>query len=390
MRNDLICRQLEIIITQIVACNSKIAQKIIDFCLAMLSAQTVNLVEISRHSDKNNKIEQSSVYRTMQRLLEKNIIDEHVIVKIIVAQCLQFGEKITLIMDRTNWKKGTKENNFLVLSASLNGRVSVPLYWINLGYKGNSNKNHRMELVNKFVEQFGVDVIESLLADREFEGDIWWKSLTKMGIHFIIRVKKGRYCYCEKLENEKEERCQLVSLFARIKKGKVERKIVKIEGEKYVVEGKKTGKKGEEEFVIVLSNDVREKDLLVGYRQRWQIESMFKHLKTQGFNWEELNVRNEKREWNMINFMVLLYDAITLVGMAEENEKVEKGKQRRASLFKVGLNKMIILQKNDEQKLQEIITAICAGYGLKTLQKVLKKPKNDPLFIHPQSSFLLH
>jgi hypothetical protein len=87
---------------------------------------------------------------------------------------------------------------------------------------------------------------------------------------------------------------------------------------------------------------------------------------------------------------VLLYDAITLVGMAEENEKVEKGKQRRASLFKVGLNKMIILQKNDEQKLQEIITAICAGYGLETLQKVLKKPKNDPLFIRPQSSFLLH
>jgi hypothetical protein len=364
------------------------AQKIIDFCLAMLSAQTVNLVDISRHSDKNNEIEQNSVYRTMQRLLEKNIIDEHVIVRIIVAQCLQFGEKITLIMDRTNWKKGKKENNFLVLSASLNEKVSVPLYWINLGYKGNSNKNHRMELVNKFVEQFGVDVIESLLADREFEGDIWWKNLTKMGIHFIIRVKKGRYC--EKLGNEKEERCQLVSVFARIKKGKVERKIVQIEGEKYVVEGKKTGKKGEEEFVIVLSNDLKEKELLVGYRQRWQIESMFKHLKTQGFKWEELNVRDEKREWNMINFMVLLYDAIILVGMAEDNEKLEKGKQRRESLFKIGLNKMIILQKNDEQRLQEIITAIFSGYGLKTLEKILQKPKNDPLFIHPQSSFLLH
>jgi hypothetical protein len=92
----------------------------------------------------------------------------------------------------------------------------------------------------------------------------------------------------------------------------------------------------------------------------------------------------------MINFMVLLYDAIILVGMAEDNEKLEKGKQRRESLFKIGLNKMIILQKKDEQKLQEIITAICAGYGLNILQKILQKPKNDPLFINPQSSFLLH
>jgi hypothetical protein len=52
-----------------------------------------------------------------------------------------------------------------------------------------SNIAERTELINKFIEIFGSDVIESLLCDREFIGDNLLKFLNDHYIKFYIRIK---------------------------------------------------------------------------------------------------------------------------------------------------------------------------------------------------------
>ena len=56
---------------------------------------------------------------------------------------------------------------------------------------GSSSTSERKELINKFIEIFGSDVIESLLGDREFIGDNWLKFLNDNDIKFYIRIKSN-------------------------------------------------------------------------------------------------------------------------------------------------------------------------------------------------------
>ena len=41
-----------------------------------------------------------------------------------------------------------------------------------LDKRGNSNSKERIELVNRFIRLFGKEVIESIVADREFLGGL--------------------------------------------------------------------------------------------------------------------------------------------------------------------------------------------------------------------------
>ena len=58
--------------------------------------------------------------------------------------------------------------------------VAIPIYWIPLNKKGNSNTRERIALIKRFVAKFGQKHIKALLADREFIGKDWIKFLKKM------------------------------------------------------------------------------------------------------------------------------------------------------------------------------------------------------------------
>ena len=49
-----------------------------------------------------------------------------------------------------------------------------------------------MDLIQKFVDVFGADRIQSLMADREFVGQKWLCFLYDQAIPFYIRMKKNR------------------------------------------------------------------------------------------------------------------------------------------------------------------------------------------------------
>lgn len=78
--------------------------------------------------------------------------------------------KVTLTIDRTNWKWGKSNLNIFMLGVVYKG-IAIPLYWHMLDKRGNTNHLERCELIERFIKQFGKDNLEMIVADREFVGE---------------------------------------------------------------------------------------------------------------------------------------------------------------------------------------------------------------------------
>jgi hypothetical protein len=87
-------------------------------------------------------------------------------------------------MDRTNWKFGHKDINFLVLAARIGG-ITFPLFWRLLPHRGNSDFQERKAILEQFRKAFGFEAIRSFSADREFIGKDWLKYLYRHDIPFL-------------------------------------------------------------------------------------------------------------------------------------------------------------------------------------------------------------
>ncbi len=88
-------------------------------------------------------------------------------------------------------------------------------------------------------------------------------------------------------------------------------------------------------------HDCNAEEALEMYRQRWQIETMFKGLKSSGFNIEDSHVRSQERMANLFSIVMIAYVWCYLVGIyIHENIKEIKvlhhGRKAK-SLFKYGL-----------------------------------------------------
>ncbi len=104
---------------------------------------------------------------------------------------------ITLCMDRTNWKFGATDINFLVITAYAKG-IGIPIWFDLLDNKGgNSNTNHRISALDQCLEIIGTDRIECFIADREFIGKRWIKFLLANFINFYIRVRQNQWVEIE-------------------------------------------------------------------------------------------------------------------------------------------------------------------------------------------------
>ena len=101
-----------------------------------------------------------------------------------------------LIVDRTNWKRGTKNFNLLTIG-NLMETVFVPICWVQLNKRGNSNTEDRKELIeglSNLVEKAGKTIKGSiLLADREFIGQFWFEYLLSKKLSFVIRLREKMY-----------------------------------------------------------------------------------------------------------------------------------------------------------------------------------------------------
>ena len=230
--------------------------------------------------------------------------------------------KWLLTLDRTNWQCGKLQINILALCVNI-GSVSIPILINLLPKDGASNAQERMEILQKFIEIFGVEKIGALLADREFWDEKFVSYLHQSKIPFVIRLKanlslkhhNGGYMRCDKLMAN--QKCTETSW-----RGLTIKVCAKKERDLYVAS-----------FMVTNALDL--------YKKRWAIETSFKAFKSQGFYLERTQIEDIVSIRKLVLMISLAMSVAIVVGLvAEKNDMIRVIKangSKMYTLFKIGL-----------------------------------------------------
>ena len=183
------------------------------FIFGMLIVHTVNLSKIANSCGSPAKT--TSIYKRFQRFIKHLKFKPEQLFKMIES-VFKFHGKLTLCLDRTNWKIGKVHINYLVISIAYDG-VAIPLIWSLLPDKkcGNSDFEDRRRLFDRLLKFIDASRIEVLLAAREFLSADWVAYLKSHGIPFIIRAKENLI-----VRSSKGNKVSLKTVFKGVPKGK--------------------------------------------------------------------------------------------------------------------------------------------------------------------------
>ncbi|MFB2587343.1 IS4 family transposase [Acinetobacter sp. c1-l78] len=320
------------------ACQHKIDARRIKFLawliLALCQVQSVNFQKLATHIAVHAQT--SSNYRRIQRFMSSNSLPMMVVAKIIYACLGRKGGNI-LIMDRTNWKLGEQNINILMLAIKHNN-VAYPLMFKLLNKRGNSNTCERKALLNDYIQWFGLDSIEHLLADREFVGKDWINYLENNNISYVLRIRNN----FKISKNGTRKFCVSQLLWGRTPDHiyHSQRKLLVVSNWCYISVMNQKDDKGKNDAVILISN-LKSKNRLDLYSHRWQIECLFKGLKSSGFQLEDTHVKEIECLHTLISVTLLAfawcYNIGEYVHQNIQKIKIKSHGRRAESVFKYGL-----------------------------------------------------
>jgi len=328
------------------------------FIKALCKVKSVNFTKLSSGFDTNSKA--SSNFRRIQRFISQVDLSMLLISKIIFSLLPQ-KSSLVLVMDRTNWKFGNSNINILMLGVSYKN-IAFPLMFRMLDKRGNSNISERIALIEDFIDCFGKECIDCILADREFIGEDWLYYLNNNGIRYYIRIRNNFKIYCPK----KQKEFYAWYLFNNMKIGELRHypKIVRMHGEYCYISGMKTLKDGKIDFCIIVSFN-KPQEALAYYEKRWQIETLFKGLKKSGFNLEDTHVihleRLEKLLMLVMVAFVWCYKIGDYIDQMIKPIKIKTHGRRQVSIFKYGLDYIseCLLSGYNKLKINLIIFLSC-------------------------------
>lgn len=306
------------------------------FITALCKVKTINYDRLASGFD--TKANKSSSYRRIQRFMAEFDFSMKVVSKLVFS-LLPEKTDLTLVLDRTNWKFGVKNINILMLGVSYKN-VAFPLMFKMLDKRGNSHTKERIELIRKYIDWFGRDTINCLLADREFVGEKWLEFLNDNRIGYHIRIRNNFMVY----SYQKQKEIPAFWLFNNLKVNEFRHysKIVKLNGQDCYLSGSKTiNREGKMEFLIIVSFNKPEQAMIY-YKKRWQVETLFRALKSSGFNIEDTHVTDLKRLERLFLLTMIAFVWCYKIGdFIDENIqkiKIKKHGRRAVSVFKYGLD----------------------------------------------------
>ncbi|MDX1904673.1 MAG: IS4 family transposase [Thermonemataceae bacterium] len=310
------------------------------FLIALLKVQTVCLTKLA--NGFSGKAIKKSKVRRIQRFLADFDLDFNVLARLLWSFLGFDRQKVVLLMDRTNWQFGVKEVNILMLSVAYQG-VAVPLFWVLLDKKGNSDQAERIALMERFVAVFGVECIDYLSADREFIGQKWLSYLQEKQIDFVIRIRENALVNAQK-------GFQVKQLFRhlRVNEGYFYTKERQIYGVKVFI----SARRGVKDKLILISSRFTLLSI-EKYALRWEIETMFKAFKTQGFQLEDSHITDLQRFEKLLALLSIAFYWAYQTGIVKDKEVLpiqiikSTGKQEY-SFFVYGLDTLteVLLQLN--------------------------------------------
>ena len=299
------------------------------FIVGFLKMGTVNLKKVA--VGMPGAANRDSKYKRIQRFLRDFKLDFYMIAELIAWLALSELEAWTLTMDRTNWKYGKININILTLGVAHKGSA-IPLLWIPLRKRGNSNTAERISIVKAFLHVFSLRKIEFLTGDREFIGKVWFEYLIEKKIHFRMRIRENIL-----VSNSRGALVPSKDLFRMLKPG-----------EHMILEGMRTvcgvglhvvGMRLQNSEYLILATDSDPEGALEDYAKQWEIETLFGCLKTRGFDFECTHVVEPERVQKLLALMAIAYCWCVSTGEwlnSIKPLKIKKHGGKRSACFDTG------------------------------------------------------
>lgn len=306
------------------------------FICALCKVKTVGYEKLASAFD--SPASSDSSLRRIQRFMAEYVLDTDLIARLIF-KLLPHKPPYRLALDRTHWKFGSLDINVLVIAIVYQG-IAFPLLYNLLPKPGNSNTLERIKLIDRFIGLFGLQSIDCLTADREFVGSRWIKYLNKNKIRYYIRIRENF-----KVVQPRNGKCVKAQwLFSNLPMNtcRVNCRIVLVNNQLCYLSGSKIkDKSGKQQLQIIASFNKPECALEI-YKDRWQIETAFKAMKTSGFNIEDTHLTDIERIEKLLALVIVAFSWAYVVGDYLNHYikpiKLKKHGKRARSIFKHGLN----------------------------------------------------
>ena len=269
--------------------------------------------------------------------------------------------EIKLILDRTNWQLGSQNINILAIGLLDKTGIFIPLVWDDLGYKGNSDSQTRINLIDQLLRWWREMPIPEpqfeIMGDREFIGEKWLVALSQREIEYVIRLRgdlsfetwqDGKYQADIRMKIPEIHKYLIANnepFIEVVLGGEAMAKVFIVKNES--VQNEEAVK---EPFIFFITNMEKVEIAAQDYRKRWKIEVCFKHLKSFGFFLEDFNMPDPHKTNILMAILTLAY-AITvkedplIVDLPDKDIQYKEGKPYpRKSTFRKGLSRMTQLK----------------------------------------------
>lgn len=304
----------------------------LNFAFGIILAKNVHASDVVSHFDPEAELD--SHIRRAERFFNEYDLDYTQIA--ILLMCFLPPGRLHIAIDRTNWKFGAHNINFLTITAYCRG-VGIPLLFELLDKKGNSNTKERKALFRKLMRVLSPKQIVSFTADREFVGKEWYNFLVTNKISFYIRIKKDTRIELKGVNFHASD-------FA-IDTRQRHFENIRIHGFRLKLATKIIGheQNAEDRYLLILTNaDV--KNAINIYRSRWSIEVFFQSIKKRGFNLENTHLTELPRLKKLFAIVSMAFAACLSVGLWKSETKKPLRKKANGykpySYFRYGLDEM--------------------------------------------------
>jgi len=308
--------------------------------IAMITVKTVNFTHLAT-AFMTESFPQSC-YKRIQRFFRFLKFDPFAVASMVITLFDLKNKKLSLALDRTNWKFGKLDINILMLTVAHRG-IALPLMWSCLKKRGNSNTLERIDLIKRILLLIGSENIDCLLGDREFIGAEWIKWLDEQNIPFLFRIRNNSLL---------EGVLPVNAFFRRLPPHK------KVKNGKTILWGRGVylstrWSYNKDELVTIISNRKFQSPFKL-YRKRWEIETFFGCLKKRGFCFEDTHLIHIARIEKLMCVLTIAFCWSHLVGEAKEEEAPIETKshgRKAKSIFRYGFDELRGIFLNPRKKI---------------------------------------
>jgi len=246
------------------------------------------------------------------------------------------GKSKCLILDGSSWQWAGNTYHFLTLSVLYKG-ISIPVFWLELGRLGISSQWHRKKLLRLALVLFDLSG-KVLLADREYVGSEWFTALKGAAMDFVIRLRNKNY---EQQITQQGKPMDKLEKKARARMGRIVWQPFELDEQTYTFVLLSTKTRSGKVELLRLITSLSPAKAVEYYGYRYRIESMFRHLKSNGFDLESMHVEKAYKIRMLMAALVLAYCLAVIYGLKQYKRKVKCKKHGapQISVFRWGLDK---------------------------------------------------